>query len=128
MRWWRLRGGRNVIDERAARLQRNYEPETRAAAWCANDADLSVHGGNCCLADRQTKTRATETASGIVDLRESLEEAVNIGSINARTGVAHLTAEAFDRRCAFIPTHRQRDRPVFRKLQGIAQKIDHHLP
>ncbi len=139
-----LQQGRGVARRRGGQRQccrrrryrdhrhRQAEPEGRACARRAVDADQAAHQAHQAPADREAQARATVAARvGIVGLSERIEDPIHGFRRDADAGVAHGEADphrsARDQRTAILQRDAQFHVPALGELQRVADEVVQHL-
>ena len=105
-------------------LERQREPERRALAFAALDADLAVHQVDQVAADRQAEAGAAEAPRRrAVGLRERREQALSGLVRNADAGVANADVQA----PRVVHADGDDDLAAFGELDGVGQQVGQHL-
>ena len=104
------------------------EPERRAGARLALDADLAAHELDEAPADGQAEAgAAVPPRGGGVGLRERLEQHVELLGRDADAGVAHREAQRRRGLTLLHEPHRHRHLAALGELDGVADQVGEHL-
>ena len=123
-------GRREVAECRVRRRRRrDREPERRAHARNALDADVAAHQLGESLDDRQAEAGAAVAARGRrIDLRERVEQHSAALRRDADARVAHGDAHGQVGVAAIDHAHVDRDLAALGELHGVAAEVDQDLP
>ena len=115
--------------ERTPVLRRDREPEIRADARLADDADVTAHQVDEVLGDGETEPGALELMRRRrVGLREPFEDVFVQVPGNAHTGVDHLEIGSGSRSLPGVDEGRAHDDgPFLRELERVAEDVGQDL-
>ena len=108
--------------------QGHLEPERRADAAGALEADLATHQLDDALGDDQPEAGAPQVpGGGTVGLIERLEEPWLVLRPDSRAGVTHHEAQGRALRLGLLRFDPDRHRSLPREADGVAHQVEEHL-